>query len=446
MKRFSWLGIFSRLGSVLRPFRSVRRARLGRAQLNIEALEGRLVPAAVAPGAVWYDGYDDAQGQRLGVTVTLKNEGSTWLEVGGGGGAVTVAPGTPPSGSGGSSSSLSVELSPDGGNGTGGSSVPVVPAYAFSVTGLQGDGSGDVTWSGAAESLYITATGDVSSLAISGDLFVRAGWTIGDLSARTVSARAGQSIGNVNASDDVGELSAGTTIGMVTATDAIGVVMAGTSVADVSAGGNITSISAGTNTKAVNAGGWLGSVIAGLDVGGTVSAGLWIGGAYLPDAGPDDNQAWQYVTYGGGVSAGRDVTSAVSASRGIVGVKAGRNVVGSISASGGDIWWVTAGGGGVQTPATNPDPSLNAESGGWTPYAPGNISGNVQASRDIHAISATGDVQGNVSAQGGFVRGVNAGGQITGNVSAGTDVGGFQLRQLDDAWHPFDWWMYFNGS
>lgn len=81
---------------------------------------------------------------------------------------------------------------------------------------------------------------------------------------------------------------------------------------------------------------------AGLDIGGSVKAGLWIGGAYLPEAGPENYLAWQYASYGIGVSAGRDVTGSVSAGKGIVGVKAGRHVLGSISASGGDIGWVLA--------------------------------------------------------------------------------------------------------
>lgn len=338
MKHFPWHGMFSRLESLFRPTHSFRRARFTRSQLNIEMLEGRLVPAAVAPGALWDDGYYDAQGQKIGVTVSLKNEGSSWLEVGGGGGAVSVAPGSPPPASGGSYSSMTMESFPDGGTGSPSPTSPTFPFYAFSVVGMVGEGSGDVSWSGAAESLSIVASGDISSLSISGDLYVRANYTIGDLSGRTISAKAGQSIGNVYSSDDVGELSALTTIGRVSASDGIGVVIAGASVGAVSAGGNITSISAGTNTNTVEAGGWLGSVSAGLDIGGAVRAGLWIGGAYLPDAGPDDTLAWQYATYGGGVSAGRDVVGSVSASRGIVGVNAGRDVLGAISAGGGDIW------------------------------------------------------------------------------------------------------------
>jgi hypothetical protein len=313
--------MYSRLGSLIRAGHPVRCARVTRTQLNIEALEARLVPALVSPGAFWDDGSTNSYGVKSGVTVTLQNKGSTWLSVSGGSGTVAVAPGAPPSVASQPGLTISSETPMDWANSST-MTTPVIPAYAFSVVGFQGDGSGDVSWSGAAESLYISATGDISDISIGGDVYVQSGWTVGDITGYTVTAHSGQTIGNVNASGDIGELWADTSIGTV------------------SAGGNIARISAGTTTSDVKAGGWLGTVNAGLDIGGSVKAGLWIGGAYLPEAGPENYLAWQYASYGSGVSAGRDVSGSVSAGKGIVGVKAGRHVLGSIFAAGGDIGWV----------------------------------------------------------------------------------------------------------
>jgi hypothetical protein len=391
-------------------------------RLHAEPLEDRIVLDAVAPGSWWDDGYWQ-NGSKVGVTVTLQNLGGGWLEVSGGGGAVSVSPGAPPP--------------PDPG-GYGGEVPPEeIAAFAFEVYGALGDGSGDVTWSGAADNLYIKATGDVSSVSIGGDLYVDAGWTIGDLSGRDVSARAGKSIGNVSAGDDVGTITAGTSIGTVSATDDIGEATASTSVGAVSAGGDVTRVSAGTNTSSVSAGGWLGSVYAGLDVGGVVSAGLSIGGAYIPGADPNDFSTWYYATYYGGVSAGRDVVGPVTAGGSIVGVSAGRDILDEVTANGGDIWSVRAGGGGVFTPS--PDPEF-PEEGEWTPYAPGRVVGSVTASRDVHSVEATGDILGAVRANSGFVLGVKADGSVAGAVTAQTDVGRSVVRDPAPDWRPFGYY------
>jgi hypothetical protein len=154
-----------------------------RTSLQLVPLEERIVLGAVAPGSWWDDGYYQ-NGVRVGVTVSLHNLGSTWLEVTGSKGAVSVAPGTAPSGGGGGEDGEIEEGTPIGGGPGGGGSGPTPTSnnYSFEVFGALGSGSGDVTWSGAANSLSIQATGDVNSIGISGTVSVVAGYSIGNLS------------------------------------------------------------------------------------------------------------------------------------------------------------------------------------------------------------------------------------------------------------------------
>jgi hypothetical protein len=426
MRRWSISSLMSRTRRAALSSRRPVRPIVNRTRLWVEPLETRIVPDAVGPGADWDDGHW-VNGVKVGVTVYLHNSGPGWLEVGGGGGAVSVSPGAPPT-----------PPDPYGGE------VPPPelppPDFAFSVYGALGDGSGDVTWSGDADSLYIQATGDVSPVHIGGDLYVDAAWTIGNLAGHDVTAHAGKSVGNVSASQDVGTVSAGTTAGAVSAARNVYQLTAGQSVGAVTAGGNVTTLSAGTSTSSVSAGGWLGSVHAGLDVGGSVSAGLSIGGAYVPGAG-DDYWAWYYATYYGGVSAGRDVVGSVTAGGSVVAVSAGRDILGPVSA-GVDVWSVYAGGGGVFVPDTS-DPD-EPDRGEWVPYAPGRVVGGVTAGRDVHAVEATGDVLGAVRAGAGFVRGVRAGGSVAGAVTAQTDVGRSVTRAPDPDWRPF--WYFSTPS
>jgi hypothetical protein len=163
--------------------------------LELLRLEDRIVPQAVGPGGYWDDGYFQ-NGYRVGMTVTLHNFGSGWLEVSGGSGSVSVSPGAPPPPSDGDSGGSDIgatEPPPSSGSDSGGGDDPPPPSnsYAFEVGGLLGEGSGDVTWSGAADGLYIKATGDVSPVSISGDVSIQAGESIGDISGHNVSAWAG---------------------------------------------------------------------------------------------------------------------------------------------------------------------------------------------------------------------------------------------------------------
>jgi len=140
-----------------------RRGAARRHGLALEGLEDWSVPAAVGPNEYWDDGYYDANGYRVGVTVYVHNLGGTWLSVTGGSGAVSVGPGSPLSGGTGQvleGPSLPLEGPPP----------PPPPHYAFTVPGALGPGSGDVTWSGEAENLYIQASDDVASVTIAGDL------------------------------------------------------------------------------------------------------------------------------------------------------------------------------------------------------------------------------------------------------------------------------------
>lgn len=187
------------------------------------------------------------------------------------------------------------------GSGTGTQTVPTY--YSFTVWGASGPGSGDVTWSGAADHLAINASGDVAPVTITGDLSVVAGWTIGPLAARDVSARAGKSVGAVTAGRDVLEVTASDGgVASVTAGDDVGQVWAAKSVGPVTAADQVLSVQASESVGAVTAGSWIGSVTAFLDVGGPVTA-PYIGGAYAPGAG-DDYQLWQAAPAGGGVPAG----------------------------------------------------------------------------------------------------------------------------------------------
>lgn len=401
-------------------------------QLCIEALEQRLVLAVVAPGGWWDDGQDTPLGQRVGVTVSLTNSGSGWLTVTGGGGAVSVSPGAPPISQNGMGEGIAL-----------GPVVPLASSYMFSVYGLAGEGSGDVTWSGAADTLVVYATGDVADISIGGDLYVQAGWTIGNLDCRNIRAITGLSIGNISAADDIGTVTSVKSIGTVSANDSIYWVSAGTSIGMVTALGNITAIQAGTSTSGISVGGWLGTVSAGLDIGGEVSAGLWIGGAYFPDAVPGEYLPWYYSSYGSGLVAGRDILGSVTAGKGIVAVSAGRDILGSVSVAGGDIGLVRAGGGGLWMPTSHSEGIGYPSMGTWTSYAPGCVRGTVTASRDIYAVTATGDVVGSVTAQGGFVGGVNASGAITGSVTADTDIGRIEVRQEEVNWRPNPGYLYY---
>ncbi|HXG10998.1 MAG TPA: hypothetical protein VNK04_14660 [Gemmataceae bacterium] len=408
MNRRSIRTIFASLSRKFLDFRPRRpRTVRRRARLEVVPLEERVVPTAVGPDQWWNDGYYNSQGQWVAGTVNLYNNGPGWLEVSGGGGSVAVSPGAP------------LPWQDEDGNWYSGPE-PHAGSYAFEVYGALGDGSGDVTWSGSASSLSIRASGDVNSISIEGDLYVHAGWTIGHLSGRNVSAWAGKSIGNVSASADIGTIFAGTTVGTV------------------SAGGDITVVSAGGNTSVVSAGGWIGMVYAGLDVSGAVSAGTYIGGAYIPEAG-DNPEAWYYAVYYGGIWAGRDVVGPVTAGQSIARVSAGRDVLGTVQAHNGDVWTVQAGGGGVYVPTDDPE---DPGEGSWVPYAPGRVLGSVTAARDIHGVYATGDVVGAIMAQGGFVGGVNADGNVAGDVTAQTNVGQGTPRDPDPDWRPWGYWSW----
>jgi hypothetical protein len=310
--------------------------------------------------------------------------------------------------------------------------------YSFEVWGSIGDGSGDVTWSGAADNLYVKATGDVGPIGIDGDLYVDAGWTVGNLSGRDVSARAGKSIGTVDASDDVGGLTAGTSIGAVTAADDVGEVRAGTSVGTVGAGGDVGTVSAGRSTASVQAGGHILTVSAGWDVGGTVTAGTFIGGYENP---ANDWYVWQYATFGGGVSAGRNVVGSVRAGASLSAVRAGGEIQAEVRA-GGDIWVVTAGGG--FDPAAGPGSGTGSGSGSGAAQLTGRIAGPVVAGRDVHFVSSTGDVVGAVTA-GRSVTAVNAGGSVLGPVTAALDVGRRGAADSEPTWRPAYYDPYWYG-
>ncbi|MGL4424089.1 MAG: hypothetical protein ACRCZF_25765, partial [Gemmataceae bacterium] len=120
---------------------------LQRSRLEMVVLEDRFVPAIVYPQSSWSDN----------TTVRLYNNGPGWLNVTGGSGSVSVSPA---SGGPVGAYSLSVSGISQSGSGSGsGSGGPPGPT-----------GSGDVTWSGAADGLYIEATGSVGSIGITGDV------------------------------------------------------------------------------------------------------------------------------------------------------------------------------------------------------------------------------------------------------------------------------------
>jgi hypothetical protein len=89
-------------------------------------------------------------------------------------------------------------------------------SFDVSIAGQNGY-AGDGSWSGDAESLTFTATGNVASIAISGDLTVHAGRNSGDLSGHNVGASAGGEIANIAAAANVVSLTAGGSIGAIQA-------------------------------------------------------------------------------------------------------------------------------------------------------------------------------------------------------------------------------------
>jgi hypothetical protein len=326
------------------------------------------VPTLVAPQGWWQDGTWTETGSTSS-TVVLYNTGPGWLEVTGGNGKVYVSPGAPPP-------------PPDGGGGDdpiatppdvppGGDPPPPLPPtalpknYAFTVTGYLGNGSGDVAWSGPADSVSINATGDVDSLSIAGDATIEAAWTVGNVSGKIVRVDAGKSVGDVVASDRVVKVSAGTTVGKISATHDIIDVMAGSDIlGDVSAGGNIGSL--------VSIGYVVGSIAAGGDIG-LVSAGPTDGFSPLPDSPPPEP-----ASILGNVTAGRDIVT-VWASKDILGhVTASRNIE--------TIW-----------AARNLTTSIPQAGGGEVPLT--------------------------IAATAGHIHRVVAGNDISANITAGTDVG-----------------------
>ncbi|MCZ2342583.1 MAG: hypothetical protein LC104_12450 [Bacteroidales bacterium] len=441
-------------------------------RLGLTQLEDRIVLDAVGPGEYWDDG-QWINGYKTEVTVALRNWGPGWLEVTGSGGAVSVSPGSDPTASGpgmgygsgsgmgygsgyGSGSGMGYGSGYGSGSGMGygsgygsGSGSGLGNAvYAFEVWGAIGDGSGDVTWSGEADNLYIQATGDVGAIAISGDLNINAGWTIGNLAGRDVAARAGRSIGSVTAGDDVWTLIAGTSIGTVNATDSIGEVRAGTNIGVVTAGGNVGTIAAGQNTASIQASGYILTVSAGWDVGGSVVAGTFIGGYENPT---NDWTVWQYATFGSGVWAGRNIVGSVLAGGGLAAVWAGGEIQGEVRA-GGDIWSVTAGGGYDPTVGSGygsgmgsgSGSGMGSGSGSGAVQLTGQITGPVVAGRDILFIYSTGDVVGTITA-GRSITAVNAGGSVLGSVTAALDVGRRGAADADPTWRPTNYDPYWYG-
>jgi hypothetical protein len=364
--------------------------------LELLRLEDRIVPQGVAPGAYWDDGYFQ-NGIRVGMTVTLHNFGSGWLEVSGGGGSVSVSPGAPPPPPDDSGGSDIAPTEPpllsgsDSGGGDSGGDDPPPPsnAYGFEVNGLLGAGSGDVTWSGAADGLYIKTTGDVSPVSISGDVSIQAGESIGDVAGHNVTAWAGTSVGSVTASGDIYYVVAGQ----------------GQNVGALQAGGFISSVQAGNDISGVQAGTWIGWVWSGHDITGAVTAGGDIGG-------PHTLIYWlNRVDAGGpGIYAGHDIVGPITAGATLFAAAAGHDVLGAVNA-GLDLS-VTAGAWSIYL--------FPEESQG--PPEPGNVVGAVSAGRDVAAVSATGDITGNITA-GRSIAFVSAKGMLSDSITAGAGIG-----------------------
>ena len=286
--------------------------------LGVDSLEDRLVPTALGPDSWWDDGHWE-NGYKTGVTVSVHNYGSGWIEVGGGSGTASVVPGEPP-------------IIEDGDGGYI-EPPPSTHHYNFQVYG-------NVNWGGAADSLGINASGSIGSVDISGDVTLNAGKSVSDVNGHDMSVIAGESVGNLNATGNIGTVNAGKSVGTVVSIANIGTVYAGSVVGNVSAGGNVGAVSAGKTTSNVVAVGNIGAVNAGEDASGAVTAGGDIGGYSNPVA---SWQNWQYGITGLGVSAGRNIIGVVSAGGNISTVSAGGQILSNVDA-GIDIFRVTSGG------------------------------------------------------------------------------------------------------
>jgi hypothetical protein len=293
-----------------------------------------------------------------------------------------------------------------------GNSVSINPAtgsdFCLSVANSNPTAStASVTWSGDADYLVLSVNGTLNDISISGNANVSAN-TLGDVTATTIRASAYDAMGDITASDRVFSASAwGSSMGTysgdiasVTAINDIYSVSAGHDVGPVtSSSGNIARVYAGHNVGSATASEDIGLLSAGNDITGAVTSsngdvGFSVLSAYT-------STPYGSATYGsiGGAFAGHSVTGNVSAPSGNVSVVHAEtgDVSGSVNAGNGTVYFVTS--------------------------TQGAITGAVTASNSIGKVSAKTNVTGAVTGTAGYIGVVNAGQDIQGAITAGTGIG-----------------------
>lgn len=306
--------------------------------------------------------------------------------------------------------------------------VPSYPAYGFYGVSAGEDVTAAVSagvdvrgvYAGRHVSAPITAGRDVVS--------VRAGkgWYDSEEGVWTTTAGA---IGDVSAA-----VTAGRDVRLVSAArDVLGNVAAPRDVVRVDAGQNVSgSVSAGHAIAFVRAGS---SILGDID-----AATGSVGSLSDADSEVGRNASTGASNYSGGLHAGGDIAGSVTAALDVTAANAGGILSGSLDA-GRDIGWVRAAGGlsgelaadrdvgrvwvGNYATVNTAPPGAYYTSLVWkgvTGSVPGDLSGTVDAGRDLYGIAATGDVAGAITAGAG-IAGVTAGRDVGGSVTAGENVG-----------------------
>ncbi|MDY0167752.1 MAG: tandem-95 repeat protein [Thermoguttaceae bacterium] len=242
---------------------------------------------------------------------------------------------------------------------------------------FQGDGAGNLFWSGDAGQLHLKSTGaDVADISISGNLVAQFANSLGDINAATV--RCGlitENIGNVTATR-VASIGAGGNIGNVTC--------AGT-IYQLEANGNIGNVQAGDSICEIKASGSLGNVTVTAGSIGSVRAGTVTG----------------FITAGNGsiykvLATAGDILGAINASQHVGDIWCASDILGNVMAQSGSVGRVEA---------------------------HGDIGGSITANQNVGIVTAYGTLSGDVQAIAGSISRIRCNDLSSSAISAGASIG-----------------------
>lgn len=383
------------------------------AKLWLEPLEDRFMPSVLQPGESWSDAFVDDQGNFHDATVSVTNNGPGVVDASGGNGTAIVSP-------------------------------------------VEGSGhyiyvDGNCNWVGDATGyLTLFATGNVSSISITGGLWISAGGSVGNLSASAIDATAAAgNIGNITASGSIGGITAGS-IGEVSSAGDIGSIVVDLDITSVEAGGDIGSIYVGHSlngavradgslfdlevpenlTAAVAVDGNVRRVQVLGDFSGSITAGGYIGGIGVQGTMTGPVSAGGYIDF---VWSGGD-TGPIEAGGNIGAVHAEGSVTGPVSAGATlGIWQAVPG--AYDTFFFYPLYGWSSSSQANWPFGYGvfsrhHISADVTAGQDIVKIEGRVNISSAIHA-GRHVQSITASGDMIGTVTAIQDIAGVSAGNID---------------